>query len=126
MLTKGKIIDFDTARKAVDDFDYIYSQEISAIRLFPVKQDLMINWDECIDVRYFNKDKEIQKKKKKDEWKAVLVEDAQGDSVIVRTYSISRKYRESSGGTKIRVKEYLGYDEDGQAYAICTRLAGVE
>ena len=109
MSSKGRTIDFETARKAAAGLDYIYSLEISAIRLLPILPDLTVNWDECLDVRCFSNDKEIHFFKQKDDWKAVLIE----------------KYKKACGGSRIIVKEYLAYDEDGQAVPVCTRLAGI-
>lgn len=125
MSSKGRTIDFETAKKAVSIYDYIYSLEISAIRLLPIRPELTINWDECLEVRCFSNDKEIHFFKQKDKWKAVLIEDAPDDVVVIRSYRLSSKHKQTSGGNRIIVKEYLAYDEDGQAVPVCTRLAGI-
>ena len=125
MSSKGRTIDFETARKAAAGLDYIYSLEISAIRLLPILPDLTVNWDECLDVRCFSNDKEIHFFKQKDDWKAVLIEDAPDDAAVTRTYRLPEKYKKACGGNRIIVKEYLAYDEDGQAVPVCTRLAGI-
>lgn len=124
MGSKGTCIDIETAIRAAADCDYIYSLEISAIKLLPIDQNLSIDWDECLDVRCFSKEKEIHFFKHKGDWKAVLIEDDPDDVSVIRSYSLSHT-PEQIKGDRIFVKEYLAYDEDGQAVPVCTRLAGV-
>lgn len=95
-------------------------------RLFPASEAEEINWDECLEVRFFSNSAEIHFFRRDSDWEAVLIEDDAEQDCIDRWYQLSRKYKHSSKTGKILVREYLAYDEDGQACVVCTRLAGLK
>ena len=81
------------------------------------KMPMDINWDELIEARFFDHDTEIRIFRENGELRArsVILQD---DMLY-----IEKHYKELQGnlGSEISVREYLTFDEDGQAgvSAVC-------
>ena len=84
-----------------------------------------INFDECLEARFFGPEKEVHLFRNDDRWTAVVTEDKEDLDHIDRKYRLSKNHQNTGIGRELIVREYIGYDEDGQAYIEKTRLAGI-
>ena len=80
---------------------------------------------ECLEARFFDDEKEVHLFRDGDDWKAVLTEDKEGQEYLDREYYLAKRFRKNGPETRLRVREYTGYDTDGQIYVTKTRLAGI-
>ena len=83
-----------------------------------------INWEECMEARFFSEDKELHFFDVDGKKQAVAVSDEDGNDELVKEYELAGKFR--AIGSSVFVKEYIGYDEDGQANVVLTRLQGIK
>lgn len=114
-------------------FEYIDKNEYSFGLLFSldgvffneveeVKKKL--NEKNFIEARFFNKKKELFVFYDGENYKAVKTDRDKWDKdIIEREYILDKKFKEY---TKVKVKEFIAYDEDGQAYVKASCLDGVE
>ena len=117
-------LEYEAAREQISSFTYGLLYLTDGIRLEKNPVDNKIDWNQCYEARFFSKDKELHMFERNSGNQAILVEDGANDTVTVRGYKLSAKY--SSVGKTLQVKEYLEFDEDGQAYVALTRLCGVK
>ena len=83
-----------------------------------------IEWEECLEARFFAPDRELHMfEQEGDVTVAEISDDGDGDEEIIR-YALDNRFRKP--GKTLLVKQYLDYDEDGQAFVTLTRLCGVE
>jgi len=119
-----KRMEFDEAVGCIGEYDYAIVFEYS--NFFDEQNNLKeINWDECVEARFFSKEKELYfyRDDETDELTVVYTEDEPSD-----------KNEENSGrveytlqnGKKLQVREYFSYDEDGQLLIIGRRPEGIE
>ena len=73
---------------------------------------------------FFSEDKELHFFDVDGKKQAVAVSDEDGKDELVKEYEIAGKF--GSIGSSVFVKEYIGYDEDGQANVVLTRLQGIK
>lgn len=76
--------------------------------------------DELIEVRFFDADTEIRVFAADGAYRACKVQWEDGDKIIEKPYGIQDKNR----GSEVRVREYLTFDEDGQAGVCAVCLCG--
>ena len=117
-------LEYETAREQIDSFTYGLLYLTDGIRWEKNPAASKIDWEKCYEARFFLENKELHIFERNDRNQAILVEDGANDTVTVRGYKLSAKY--SSTGKTLLVKEYLEFDEDGQAYVALTRLCGVK
>lgn len=120
-----KDIALEEVYKSIKDYKYALIYMISEIKLCKtedLKEDL--NWDECLEARFFSSDKELHIFEIDGERKAVKVSDTAEDEIFEKKYLLSDKF--SVLGKTICVKEYLNYDKDGQVFVELTRLNSIE
>ena len=86
--------------------------------------NLLLHWEECTEARFFSEDKELHFFDVDGKKQAVAVSDEDGKDELVKEYEIAGKF--GSIGSSVFVKEYIGYDEDGQANVVLTRLQGIK
>ena len=126
---------------------------ISELRLMPVEDWTGIDLDECLEARIFGENAELHIFREDDKWMAVEVQDVAvapedgeeeisnpdtekvpGDAFIDRAYALRGNMIQMISGTcgeevpkykEIIVREYIDYDEDGQATTVKTRLVGL-
>lgn len=118
-------IEYSDALKEIGEYPYVYTVETGRIQLLPSGCSDGINWKGCEEVRFFSDTAEIFFFRQDDEWKAVKIRDTQEKDYITRSYKLARGYASSSGASKVLVREYFDFDEDGQAFVTSTRLAGL-
>ena len=110
--------------KITEKFEYGVFYNLSSIQLLAAPEAGKIDWDECYEARFFSKDKELHIFEKGGEKRALFVEDEEGDETVIKSFVLSKKFE--NVGKSILVKEYLQYDEDGQACVALSRLCGVQ
>lgn len=118
-------------------YRFVLAYMISELRLMPFEDWKAEDLDECLEARFFGEDEELHVFQKDDRWKAVTVQDlSYGDDedVTVKNYAfVDRAYKirhncqvEVRGYKEIIVREYIDYDQDGQAKTVKTRLVGLQ
>lgn len=112
--------------RSVKEYEYALVYMMSEIKLCETSDladDFM--WEECMEARFFSKDKELHVFEGEDGKKAVLVQETDAENMQIKKYVLNGKVS-PSGKKTLLVTEYLAYDEDGQAYVELTRLSGLE
>lgn len=117
-------LEYEAAKGQIDLFTYGLLYLTDGIRLEKNPAASKIDWNKCYEARFFSEDKELHIFERNGENQAILAEDGTDDAVTVRGYRLSAKY--NGIGKILQVKEYLEFDEDGQAYVALTRLCGVK
>lgn len=86
---------------------------------------LSIDWDEVTEARFFDNDKEIRIFEAEDGLSAVLLSDGENEAEGVTYRDTVRELEHKEWfGAAVSVREYFGYDEDGQLCAVASRLNG--
>lgn len=120
-----KKMSFEEAKNHIQDYEYALLYEISNIWLTRVESLAEIDWEECTEARFFNETGELHLFEMDGSMTAIEVKDAgKAEDEVVKKYDLAKKFQNE--GTKVCVKEYLGYDTDGQAEVVLTRLMRVE
>lgn len=110
-----RIDSIEQALKQAEKLQFVMVTELS--RVVIGKTPIDINWDELIEARFFDHDTEIRIFRENSELRA--------RSVILQDDMpyIEKQYKKLQGnlGSEISVREYLTFDEDGQAgvSAVC-------
>lgn len=126
-------IKYDISRnellKESTELDYALVYRMSEVLLIPGRELKEEHLDEeCLEARIFSVSKEYHYYEADGKMKMVLVEE-DGDEdrdVIDRKYELTKSIKDMTKKTAVCVRYYLGYDEDGQAYTVLTRLTGLE
>ncbi len=108
----------------IADHTYALVYMISEILLCRTSELPEIDWEECIEARFFDNDKELHIFEKDGRMQAVEITEEDGSDCLVRKYQLAKRFTDA--GDLLCVHEYLDYDEDGQAVVGLTRLAGIE
>lgn len=114
------------AYKSVKEYEYALVYMMSEIKLCEtskITDDFM--WEECLEARFFSKEKELHVFDGEDGKKAVIILETDAENRQIKKYELNDKIA-PCGKKKLLVTEYLAYDEDGQAYVELTRLSGLE
>lgn len=110
-----RIDSIEQALQQAEKLQFVMVTELSRVVIGKMPMD--INWDELIEARFFDHDTEIRIFRENGELRA--------RSVILQDDMpyIEKQYNKLQGnlGSKISVREYLTFDEDGQAgvSAVC-------
>lgn len=108
-------ISVEQALEQAQTLKFVMITELSRVVIGKTPMD--INWDELIEARFFDHDTEIRIFRENSELRA--------RSVILQDDMpyIEKQYKKLQGnlGSEISVREYLTFDEDGQAgvSAVC-------
>lgn len=120
-----KTKNFNEAKQEILDYRYALLYRLGGILLDRVENLPDINWEECTEARFFSESGELHFFETEGTMEAVEIKNAGGEEdEIIKAYDLAKKF--NSQGKKIYVKEYLDYDEDGQAEVAVTRLMRVE
>ena len=114
------------AYKSVKEYEYALVYMMSEIKLCEaskIADDFM--WEECLEARFFSKEKELHVFDGEDGKKAVIILETDTENTQIKRYELNGKVSPSDKKALL-VTEYLAYDEDGQAYVELTRLSGLE
>ena len=110
-----RIDSIEQALQQAEKLQFVMVTELSRVVIGKMPMD--INWDELIEARFFDHDTEIRIFRENGELRArsVILEDDMP--------YIEKQYKKLQGnlGSEISVREYLTFDEDGQAgvSAVC-------
>ena len=110
--------------KNIERYEYVLLYMMSELKLCKLSQISQIDWEECLEARFFSKDKELHVYLEDGKHEAVEISDLEITDVVLKKYELASKHRNL--GSWLCVQEYLAYDEDGQAYVELTRLLGIE
>lgn len=124
MSYKLEKLEFSKACEKISEYQYALLYMISEVILNKTELLGEINWEECTEARFFSEDKELHFFDVDGKKQAVAVSDEDGKDELVKEYEIAGKF--GSTGSSVFVKEYIGYDEDGQANVVLTRLQGIK
>lgn len=117
-------IEFLKACAKIPEYEYALLYMISEIVLTKTDSLAEINWAECTEARFFSEDKELHFFEVDGEMQTVEVSDGDGQEEVVKEYELAGKFQ--AIGKTVLVKEYIDYDEDGQANVVLTRLQGIK
>ncbi len=114
----------DKARERISQYRYALVYMVSGIVFGNAAEIGKIEWDECLEARFFDENRELHVYEGDDGLCAVEVRKTSDEDCLMKKYELRRQYF----GEKKRlcVCEHLDYDEDGQTFVALTRLAGIE
>lgn len=81
------------------------------------------DWEECLEARFFDENKELHLFEEDGRLCAVKVTGTMDEDCLVKKYVLQERY--FGRGSCLCVCEHLCYDEDGQASVALTRLTGI-
>lgn len=110
-----RIDSIEQALEQAEKLRFVMVTELS--RVVIGKTPMHISWDELIEARFFDHDTEIRIFREDGELRARSVSLQDGTPYIEKQY----KGLQGNLGSEISVREYLAFDEDGQAgvSAVC-------
>ena len=117
-------IEVSKALESRMSYEYALVYMLSEVILCKTEQLKELDFAECTEARFFSKDKELHLFETEEGMQAVEVSDEGTDDCMIKKYELAPKF--STAGKILVVKEYLDYDEDGQAMVGLTRLVGLE
>lgn len=117
-------VDSDEIFESAADYEFALIYMISEIWLGKTSELPVMDWEECIEARFFDKDQELHIYEEDGKLRAIEVTEENGQDCLIRKYQLANRFK--SAGDLLCVCEYLDYDEDGQAVVSLTRLAGIE
>lgn len=118
------VINWEDVSDSIKNYEYALLYNISSLVLDKNENIGMIDWEECMEARFFSSDRELHVFERNGKKEAVEVIDTDGQDMITKRYALSRKFEKL--GKAVLVREYLSYDEDGQTFIALTRLQGIE
>ena len=124
MSYKFEKMEVSKACAAIPEYEYALLYMISEVVLAKTDSIVEINWAECIEARFFLADKELHFFEADGEMQVAEVSDGDGQDEVVKVYELAGKFQDM--GKTVLVKEYIDYDEDGQANVVLTRLQGIK
>lgn len=117
-------IDIEKAYEIIKNYKYALVYMISNIYLCEIEKLPSIDWEECLEARFFSKDGELHIYEEDGNYEArQIIEEGQGNSII-KKYQLNNKFKDV--GNYLYVQQYLDYDNHGQAVIALTRLRGIE
>ena len=111
-------IDIDVAKNEYKKYSFALLYLFSEVILSEVEELKDIEWSECIEAKFFNEDEELRLWRESGELVAVRYS-GQGDHIDV-DYPLDSRF--SDKWNEIHIRQYLDYDDDGQAYITGTRI----
>lgn len=124
MSYKIENLEFSDACAKISEYEYALLYMISEVILTRTDSLKQIDWNQCMEARFFSRDKELHFFESEGNMKAVNISDGDGQNEVVKQYDLANKFQ--TMGKSVFVKEYLDYDEDGQANVVLTRLQGIK
>ena len=107
-----------------NNYTYALVYGLSEVKLCEMRFLKDSDLKECREARFFSVDKEFHLFETEEGMAAVVVTEEDGTDYILKKYELAPKFSEA--GNVLLVKEYLDYDEDGQAVVGLTRMVGLE
>ena len=121
MINKNHYHDLNIIKEKALKYRYALIYMLSEVKLLANSINLIIDWDEILEARFFDQSGELHIFKYDNSLKAIeiLEGDSKEDAISIE-YELADKYK--AIGIGLEVKQYIDYDEDGQAYVELTRL----
>lgn len=116
-------MDVESALKEIFMYEYALIYGMSRIVLCKAGELEQVNWDECLEARFFDDTKELHLFEQEGRMCAVKVVGTMDEDCLMKKYMLQEKY--AALGKYLCVCEHLSCDEDGQAFVVLTRLTGV-
>ena len=82
-----------------------------------------IDWEECLEARFFSEKEELHLFQDGQEMRAVVCEETDSQDQADTEYELQKAF--IPGMTRLIVREYFSYDEDGQVIVAKTRLVSI-
>lgn len=114
--------DIEGAKEAAQNYQYALLYFYSDVKLGETKDLAPVNWDECLEARFFDGEKELRFFREGDTFLASLA-NSEGES-IDNEFPLDARFQ--GQWSKMKVRQFLEYDTDGQAFVAATMLAGLE
>lgn len=117
-------IELQDADQKKSEFSYALIYMISSRILCKTEELPEIDWNECLEARFFSEDKELHIFEREEEMQAVIIRDTDDADCMTKAYELENRY--AYLGKTLLVQEYFLYDKDGQMYVGLTRLKGIQ
>lgn len=117
-------VDADKALKDIAEYQYVLLYMISEVIFCRTTNISDVDWDECLEARFFDENKELHIYEEDGAQCAVKVEGTLDNDCLIKKYELQDRY--SNLGKSLCVCEHLEYDKDGQVSVALTRLVGIE
>ena len=120
-----KKVTFEEAKNRIQDYDYALIYEISEMLFDKVGAISEICWDEVQEAYFFNEKSQMHIYLRDDVLEATVYNEIDKDvSFVDRRYELAGKF--STIGRKVKERNYLEFDDDGQAFVAYSRLVSVK
>lgn len=116
-------IDLQKAYQSVNDYTYALLYMISQRILCKIEDLPVIEWEECLEARFFSQERELHIFEAEEGMQAIIVYDTDQEDIMVKEYELDNKF--ALLGKTVLVQEYLQYDQSGQVFVGLTRLKGI-
>lgn len=116
-------VDADKALESIAEYQYALVYGMSGITLCRTADFRETKWEECLEARFFDENKELHIYEEDGRRCAVKVAGMMDDDCLLKKYVLQERY--FGQGKYLCVCEHLEYDEDGQAAVALTRLTGI-
>lgn len=120
-----KKVTFEEAKNRIQDYDYALIYEISEMLFDKVEKISEIYWDEVQEAYFFNEKSQMHIYLSDDVLEAIVYNETDEDVTFVdRRYELAGKF--SNIGREVKERNYLEFDDDGQAFVAYSRLVSVK
>lgn len=120
-----KKVTFEEAKNKIQDYDYALIYEISEMLFDKVGAISEIYWDEVQEAYFFNEKSQMHIYLSDDVLEAIVYNETDEDVTFVdRRYELAGKF--STIGREVKERNYLEFDDDGQAFVAYSRLVSVK
>ena len=120
-----KKVTFEEAKNRIQDYDYALIYEISEMLFDKVEKISEIYWDEVQEAYFFIEKSQMHIYLSDDVLEAIVYTETDEDVTFVdRRYELAGKF--SNIGREVKERNYLEFDDDGQAFVAYSRLVSVK
>lgn len=120
-----KKVTFEEAKNRIQDYDYALIYEISEMLFDKVEKISEIYWDEVQEAYFFNEKSQMHIYLSDEVLEAIVYNETNEDVTFVdRRYELAGKF--SNIGREVKERNYLEFDDDGQAFVAYSRLVSVK
>lgn len=122
MSAEVKTINIDEAKKESQKMKFAIGHFISDFKVGKPNEIGAFDKGDCLEARFFSKDKEIHVFRENDE--LICIESKDGGTFYDTEYEMENRFR--LAGKYVVVRTYLDIDEDGQCIVSGTRLVEIK
>ena len=117
-------VDARKALESIAEYQYALVYMMSGITFCKTTDLGGTDWDECLEARFFDENKELHLYDEDGGQIAVKVTGTMDNDCLMKKYELQKRYYIEKN-KYLCVCEHLGYDDDGQASVVLTRLTGI-